>query len=443
MFSLDRWMEVLDTLRRNKLRTTLTAVSVAWGIFVLVFLLGMGNGFSNAIRANFAREAMNGVFFRAGKTSEAFGGYDIGRRLVFDTTDYARTIDVPSVRHASAEHNIQSTGVFLTKFGTKAQPFDVQAVYPNHIYLEQHTLVAGRFLTEPDISQRRKSAVIGQTAAQYLFGGGASGADRTDSGPGGGGGGGKPSAGDGGDSSSGAGRNPIGQWITVANVPFQVVGVFTDPGGADAERRVYVPATTAQLAWNGADRLGSLELDLGTADAKQSQAVIDRVVADLAERHKFDPHDKQAVRVRNNIEGAQRFNMMFVVIALFVVVIGLGTLAAGVVGVSNIMMIAVKERTKEIGVRKALGATPWSIVGMIVQEAVFITGIAGLLGLAAGVGLLGLMADMQNPIMRSPSIPLSTGIAAAAFLVVAGALAGFFPARAAARVNPIHALRDQ
>ena len=226
-------------------------------------------------------------------------------------------------------------------------------------------------------------------------------------------------------------------------MPFQVVGVFTDPQGADFERRVYVPATTAQLAWNGADRIGSLELDLGTADAKQSQTVIDRVVADLAERHKFDPHDRQAVRVRNNIEGASRFNMMFVAISLFVVVVGLGTLAAGVVGVSNIMMIAVKERTKEIGIRKALGATPWSIVGMIVQEAVFLTGIAGLLGLAAGVGLLGLMADTRNEIMREPSIPLSTGIAAAAFLVVSGALAGFFPARAAAKVNPIHALRDQ
>lgn len=410
MFSLDRWLEVLDTLRRNKLRTGLTAVSVAWGIFVLVFLLGIGNGFSNAIRFNFARESMNGVFFRTGKTSVPYGGYDIGRRLVFDNTDYANVKPVPGVRHASAEHNIQFVGTYLTRRGAKANPFDVEATFPDHIFLEVHTLVQGRFLSDLDIKQRRKSAVIGKTAADFLFD---------------------------------DGSDPVGQWIEIAHVPFQVVGVFTDSQGADIERRVYVPASTAQLAWNGADHLSSLELDLGTASPEESQAVIDHVLADLAERHNFDPSDKQAVRVRNNIEGSARFNMTFLGISIFVIVIGLGTLAAGVVGVSNIMMIAVKERTKEIGVRKALGATPFSIVAMIVQESVFLTGIAGLLGLAAGVGLLGLLGGVQSEIMRNPSVPLSTGIGAAAFLMLAGALAGFFPARAAAKVNPINALRDQ
>jgi len=167
-------------------------------------------------------------------------------------------------------------------------------------------------------------------------------------------------------------------------------------------------------------------------------------VAELAERHNFSPTDKLAVRIHDNVEGYDRFSKMFLIISIFVVMIGCGTLAAGVVGVSNIMMIAVKERTKEIGIRKALGATPVSIILMIVQEAVFLTSIAGLLGLAGGVGMLALIdSAAMSEMIRNPSIHLGTGIAATTFLIFAGALAGFFPARAAARVNPIHTLRDE
>jgi putative ABC transport system permease protein len=171
--------------------------------------------------------------------------------------------------------------------------------------------------------------------------------------------------------------------------------------------------------------------------------IIDTVVGDLAERHNFDPTDKQAVRVRNNVEGVARFKKLFWMISVFITFIGLGTLAAGVVGVSNIMMIAVKERTKEIGVRKALGATPVSIIFMIIQEAVFLTAIAGLMGLAAAVGVLELIGMADNQFIHDPGVDIGTGIKAGLFLVGAGALAGYFPARAAARVNPIHALRDQ
>jgi putative ABC transport system permease protein len=187
-----------------------------------------------------------------------------------------------------------------------------------------------------------------------------------------------------------------------------------------------------------------LEFTVGDAGPAETQAIIDTVVGNLAERHSFDPTDRQAVRVQNNVEQFHRFQMLFWIIAFFVGLIGLGTLAAGVVGVSNIMMIAVKERTKEIGVRKALGATPNAIVFMIIQEAVFLTAVAGLLGLAAGVGALEvtpIIADTD--FISNPSISLRTGIGATVFLVLAGALAGYFPARAAAKVNPITALRDQ
>jgi putative ABC transport system permease protein len=202
--------------------------------------------------------------------------------------------------------------------------------------------------------------------------------------------------------------------------------------------------STAQLAFNGQDHLGMLEMTVGDASAAESKVIADKVIAQLAERHQFDPTDLQAVRVRNTVETAARFATMFFMISVFVVVIGLGTLAAGVVGVSNIMMIAVKERTKEIGVRKALGATPNSIVFMIVQESVFLTGVAGLLGLSGGVFLLDAVGKAKlSDLIVDPSIDLRVGIAATLFLMAAGALAGYFPARAAARINPIHALRDQ
>jgi putative ABC transport system permease protein len=187
-----------------------------------------------------------------------------------------------------------------------------------------------------------------------------------------------------------------------------------------------------------------VNFSVGNATAAQTKAIIAKVVGELSERHKFSPDDQQAVHVHDNVEGYERFSQLFFMISAFVVVIGLGTLAAGVVGVSNIMMIAVKERTKEIGVRKALGATPFSIVAMITQEAVFLTGVAGLLGLAAGVGLLGVLPSvLDTDFIRNPSIDLSIGVTATLGLVIAGALAGYFPARAAAKVNPIHALRDQ
>jgi len=415
LISLDRWGEVFSTIGRNKLRTVLTALSVAWGIFVLVFLLGLGRGLDHGMRHNFAREATNGVWLIPNKTGVPYGGYDVGRRIQLDNRDYDAAKKVAGVDHVSGAFFIKGGamggGEMMTRRGGKANSFQINAVHADAFYLEQHELIAGRFLSEADIAQKRKAAVVGRPVVQFLF---------------------EPD------------EDPIGQWIVVAGVPFQVVGIFSNAQGAEQERQLYIPVSTAQLAFNGADKLGMLEMTVGNAGAQEAQAIIDTVVGQLAQKHEFDPTDKQALRVHNNVEQFQRFQMLFLIISLFVILIGLGTLAAGVVGVSNIMMIAVKERTKEIGVRKALGATPRSIIFMIIQEAVFLTGIAGLLGLAAGVGMLELVgAAKLTDFIYDPSIDLKVGIAATMFLVFAGALAGYFPARAAAKVNPIHALRDQ
>ena len=414
MFSLDRWLEVFDTLRRNKLRTALTAISVAWGIFVLVVLLGLGRGLDNGIRHQFAGESTNAVWMSAAKTSVPFAGYSIGRKVNFDNKDYAAIRTLPGVGYVSGQFFIHGGqfggGTMLTRRGTKANSFDIQPVHPDLIKLNSNQMLEGRFLDEADVVGKRKSAVIGLPVRDFLFGT----------------------------------EEAIGQWIIVAGVPFQVVGVFTYGRGEEEERAVIIPVTTAQLAFNGLDHLGMLMFTVGDANAEQAKAIAASAVAEIAARHQFSPTDKQAIHVHDSVEQFERFRKLFWMISVFVVVIGFGTLAAGVVGVSNIMMIAVKERTKEIGVRKALGATPWSIIGMITHEAVFLTGLAGLLGLAAGVGVLGLVGSAAvSDFILHPSIDLNIGVISTIGLIIAGALAGYFPARAAARVNPIYALRDQ
>ena len=424
MFSLDRWGEVFDTVKRNKLRTVLTCVSVAWGIFVMVVLLGLGQGLNNGIRKSFRREAANGIYISASKTSVPFAGYGVGRKLTFNNRDYEAAKDLEGIDHLGEQYFIHGGrfggGEMKTQKGTKSNLFAVNAVNPAAFYLSTSDISQGRFLNDLDIKLLRKACVIGEPVRDFLFGH----ADNNGHG-------------------DGTVDDPIGQWVVVGGVPFQVVGVFHDDNEETA-RQLYIPVSTAQLAFNGADRLGMLMFTVGESNAEQAAVIKRKVVAQLAASHQFSPDDKQAVRIFDNVEGFAKFQQFFNVISLFVLVIGLGTLAAGVVGVSNIMMIAVKERTKEIGVRKALGATPQSIVAMIVQEAVFLTSVAGLLGLSAGVVFLGILPKLiDTELIDNPSINIGVGVLAAVGLVVAGALAGFVPARSAAKVNPIETLRDQ
>ena len=410
----DRWGEVLDTMQRNKLRTVLTAVSVAWGIFVMVVLLGLGHGLNNGVRDSFRRQATNAIFMNANKTSVPHAGYGIGRRITFDNRDYDRAKKVEGVDHITGQYFVRG-GAFggselKVRRGVKSNSFGITAIHPGAFYVGSHEIVQGRFINDSDVAGLRKVCVIGRPVRDFLF----------------------------------QDENPLGQWLNIGEVAFEVVGVFSDEGGEEQEREVIIPVSTAQLAFHGADHLGSLMLTVGDAGVDQSKAIADEVMGQLAAAHQFSPTDKQAVRSFNTVEASQSFRMVFFAISVFVVVIGCGTLLAGVVGVSNIMMIAVKERTREIGIRKALGATPNSIIAMIVHEAVFLTSIAGLLGLAGGVGLLGLIDRyLDVELIRRPSIDIGVGVLATLGLVLAGALAGFVPARAAARINPVHTLRDQ
>jgi putative ABC transport system permease protein len=411
VFSPDRWYEILDTIRRNKLRTFLTALSVAWGIFMLVILLAAGNGLRNSVAYDFRDDAVNSLWIWAGQTSLPHQGHPIGRAVEFTNRDYERIRDtVPEVEHISGRFYLR--GQLVVTRGSKHTSFEVRACHPDHRYIEKTLITAGRFLDAFDQAERRKVAVIGVDVAAFLFD---------------------------------EGEDPLGQWIAINGIQYRVIGVFDDEGGEGELLKIYIPIATAQMAYGGADAVHQLMFTLGDTTAEESKAIEDMVRDRLAEEHDFDPADKSAVRIRNSLETYAQINQIFDAIELFVWFIGAGTILAGIVGVSNIMLISVKERTKEIGVRKALGATSGAIVGQILQESIFLTAVSGYTGLVAGIALIELFARYAPPIdfVRDPEVHLGTVIAATVLLVLSGALAGYVPARRAARVDPVVALRDE
>ena len=417
MFSLDRWQEVLSTLGRAKLRSALTAFAVGWGIFMLVTLLGMGRGLREGAEHQFADDAANSVWIFGGSTTQPYQGMPVGRRVIFTNQDYDSLRKLDGVEHLTGRFFPGSSGRpfgaggLKIRVGARTQDFDIRAVHPDHLYLEKTLVQTGRYISEADVLEKRKVAVVGWPVAEFFW--------RT--------------------------RDVIGRSLEIGGVSFQIVGVFDDKGGDDGEQKmIYVPVTTAQLAWNGADRLNALLFTVGDKSVAETKLLLDEAKTKLAERLRFDPNDPQAIRVRNNLEQYQSFQQIFSIIEVFVAAMGIATLIAGVIGVANIMLITVKERTKEIGIRKALGASPSSIVGTILQESVFLTAAAGYLGLVAGVGFLTLIAALMpaNDFYGEPQIDFKVALYANIVLVVSGAIAGFFPAYAAARISPIVAMRD-
>lgn len=410
MLNLDLWLEIFETVRKNKLRTALTGLAVAWGIFMLVALMGAGTGLENGARAEFNDDATNSIWIHRGKTALPWRGQGPGRDVQLDNSDHeaiARTI--PGVEHISSRFYLW--GNYPVTRGKKTSPFDVRSVHPAHKYLEKTIVTKGRFLDDLDLAEHRKVVVIGKAVEEFLFGA----------------------------------EDAIGQIIEVGGVAFRVIGVFEDVGQEGEMKMVYLPLTTAQRAFNGKDRVAQIMFTVGEATVEESARIARRTTELLAARHNFSPDDKRAIRVRNNVEEAKKFTDIFMGIRLIVWLVGIGTILAGVVGVSNIMLIAVKERTREFGIRKALGATPGSIIGMVVLESIVLTSLSGYLGLLAGVALVeGTSRALPDfPFFRDPAIDFGAAISATIFLVVAGALAGFFPAWRAARVNPVEALRDE
>jgi putative ABC transport system permease protein len=410
MFILDRWIEIISVIRRNKLRTFLTGFSVTWGIFMLIILLGSGHGLENGVRDQFKSSAVNTLWVWGGETSKAYKGYKPGRDISFKNDDYEKVVNhIDGVEYISGRLHVRgnNTVSYKGEYGD----FELRSVHPDYGIIEKVIILEGRFINNIDIQKNRKVVSIGVAAKEALF----------------------------------KQNNAIGEHVSIRGIPFKVVGVFMDDDGRqDNQRALYLPLSTAQKALVGRDRINTLAVTVESKEVRDSKRMEDKIRSDFAKRHIFDIEDKNALFIWNGVEEFKRFQDLFAAIRMFIWVIGIGTIVAGIVGVSNIMMISVKERTREIGIRKSLGATPWSIINMVMQEAVLITGIAGYVGLILGIGLLELVSPyIQSEFFRNPEANLGVAVSAVIVLIVAGTLAGYVPARKAASIKPVEALKDE
>jgi len=319
------------------------------------------------------------------------------------------TTRVPGVEYSSARFWV--FGSQQVNYGTEYGSFSIRAVHPGHAVLEKTKVLQGRFVNQLDVDEYRKVAVIGKLIEDALFG-----------------------------------KEPsLGKEIRISGISFKVVGVFDDDGNEREREIIYLPISTAQRTFGGGNRIQQILYTTGDATLEQSQAMVEETKKILADNHTYDAEDPRAAFVNNNVEQFSRMLAMMNGIRLFVWVVGIGTLLAGVVGVSNIMLVAVRERTREIGIRKAVGATPRSVVGLVLQEAVLITTIAGYVGLVLGVLVLeGISKAVAGAeFFRNPQVDIHVAVSATLLLIACGAVAGFFPARRAAAIRPIEALREE
>lgn len=412
MFDLDKWQEIVSTIKKNKLRTFLTGFSVAWGIFMLIILLGSGTGLQNGVQQEFNRSATNAIWIWSGQTSKAYEGMKPGRYIQFTNKDYEtvkRKVD--GLDNISSRYNIwgnDGTVSYKDQYGV----FDIKNVHPDFKNIELVEMEEGRFLNKSDFEKSRKVAVISKVVKEALF----------------------------------KKEDAIGKYIKMSDVLFKVVGVHLDESNNNREdRNIYLPISTAQKVFTGGNRIHNLVVTTGNASVKESKAIEKEIKTILAKNHKFDVDDERAVGSWNSTEEYQKFQRLFLGIRIFIWVIGIGTIIAGIVGVSNIMLIVVKERTKEIGIRKAIGATPLSVIGLIIMESILITSFAGYVGLVLGIGLLELVSSMmpETPFFINPEADFRVAMSATLLLIFSGTLAGLIPARRAAKIKPVIALRDE
>lgn len=423
MFDIDKWQEILATIKKNKMRTFLTGFSVAWGIFMLMIMLGSGNGLSNGVANNFMNDAINAMWIWTGKTTIPYEGMKTGRNIQFHNEDQELIKNVSGIGAVSGRYFMGNTRYSYMK---ESGEYTTITCQPELIQVENLIISEGRFINQIDVMQKRKVVVIGADMKTALF---------------------KNSA-------------AIGEYVNVNHVPFKVVGVCTEPGST-RNRNAYMPLSTAQMIFNGSNRIHNLALTIDAETLDESQAVEDQIRNVLGKQYKFDPKDEGAVGLYNKLENYIQTMKIFQAIKIFIWIIGMGTLIAGIVGVSNIMLIVVKERTKEIGIRKAIGASPSSVIGLILLESIMITTVAGYIGLVMGTGLMEMINYFMvqsaeaaaaasvnggragESVFLNPTVDFNIAVSATLLLIVAGAIAGYIPAKRAARIKPIIALRDE
>jgi putative ABC transport system permease protein len=420
MIDIEKWQEIFNTLRRHKLRTALTAFGVFWGIFMLTVLLGAGKGLENGVETGFPRISNSVYIWSQGTTQIPFEGMPIGRRIGLKPSD-VEAIE-KNVASVGIIHGQNSVGIWggsppYTVHKSKNGAFSVQGGFDGMDQFNALQIVAGRAINELDESERRKVAVIGQRVRDQLFV---------------------------------AGEEAVGSDITINGINFLVIGVFKslqNGGQQQEEERVYLPNDTLRYAFNQTGVIGSFVFT--PKPGLQARQVESDVKAYLAQINKVSPDDKGVFGSFNLQDEHDKVQGLFTGINVFSWIVAIGTIFAGAVGVGNIMLIVVKERTREIGLRKALGATPASIVAMILQESLFITAVAGYAGLVVGAALLEFVAISLNAsggkagFFGAPELEFKSAIVAMTVLIISGLLASLMPAAKAAAVNPIVALQDE
>ena len=414
MFNLERWQEIFEAIGKNRLRTFLTGISVASGIFILVILLGVGKGIENGIKKQFERDAAGIIEVSSNVTSKEYKGLNPGRRIQFRNSDYEMSVQKfgSQLDKKAATYN-QWNGTIV--YGKESGNYQYRGVYPSYQFIENATMNEGRFINNQDMINTAKVGVIGLKMKQDLF----------------------------------KDKNAIGEIVTVNNVNFKIIGVFTDPAGEREETRIYIPLTTMQKTFGAGDKVSTLFYTLKSPeDYDEALAASEKFESELGQmlraKNAVAPDDEGAIFVNNSMKEAKNAFMINLYIRLFFWWVGICTIVAGVIGVSNIMLIIVKERTKEIGIRKALGASPVSIITMILHESIFITTIAGFIGLLLGLGLLEIVGpQIQSDFFLNPQVNFNVALTTVFILVFCGALAGFFPAYRAAKIKPVVALKDE
>ena len=420
MFDKDKWDEIIQALSSNVFRTVLTAFGVFWGVFILVILLAAGKGLENGVKKGFAGTATNTMFMWTQATSKPYEGLPLGRRYNFNNADVvALKENFPELLYVSPRNELGDyQGASNVIRGTRTQAYTIFGDYPELIHQEAMDIIEGRFVNHGDIQQKRKVAVIGAGVVSGLYA---------------------------------KGEEVIGSYIKINGVNFMVVGIYNSKSkNGDSEsiqKNIFIPFTTFQQAFNFGDVVGWMAIT-----AKDDYSITElksNIFNFMKTRHDVHPDDDRAVGSFDLYQEFSKVQGLFLILKFIAFFVGTLVLLSGVIGISNIMLIVVKERTKEIGIRRALGATPYAIRVQILSEAIFLTLIAGMLGIAVATGILAVLNKIlstmpsDDMMFANPSVDLGVVFIALLILVFAGLLAGFIPAQIAIKVKPVDALRTE
>lgn len=420
MFSRDTWSEIIEALTANWFRTLLTAFGVLWGIFILVILLAAGKGLENGVKQGFGGMATNSMFMWAQTPSQSYKGLPKGRRYNFKISDVAAIKQqVPDIRFVSPRNQLGGFGGANNVVrGLKTGAFNVYGDYPEMIQQEPMDITSGRFLNYSDINENRKVAIIGEGVRKEMY---------------------EP------------GEEVIGSYLKINGVNFMVIGTYKKKGNQgnseEAQKQIYVPFTAFSQAFNMGDIVGWMAI---TANDNASITDLKSQVFDVIKaRHSIHPQDDRAIGNFDLYEEFSKINGLFVALKAVAYFVGILVLLSGIIGISNIMLIVVKERTNEIGIRRALGATPWAIRGQILLESIFLTIISGMAGIALATAIIALInkqlegADTSESMFANPSVDLGVVFVALSILIISGLIAGLIPAQNAIKVKPVDALRTE